>query len=211
MSQRPPPRISTLLAATGGLLAVGIGVGLYVNWPRPATAPATPPAVVPAPTPAADTGLTPAVPRAARPLSVLSVDGRDTPFPAANLTVTRTAAGLHAVLATDDPPAALESGYAGNSYLFDMRLAADDIADLPTVAWDYLPGGPNADADGIFLRGDRDQLQPAPGVRVTFQKDGAALLAFVSGPFTFIDRHDPTAPPERVQVSGCVRCLAAEQ
>ena len=208
---RTPPRSSTLLAWTVVLLAVLVAGGVYVRRPRATARPVVPPVVAPAPMDAAVPGPTPAVPRPARPLSVLSVDGRDTPFPAATLTVTPVGGGLHAILATDDPPAALDAGYAGNSFMFDMRLPADRPAELPAVAWEFNADDANVDADGVFLHGDRDQLQPAPGVRITFQKDGPALLAFISGPFTHLDRHDPTAPPERVQVNGCVRCLAAER
>ncbi len=207
---RNPPRLRILLALTALLLAAGLGVGLAVNWPRPQARPAAP-AVAPAAADAVDPGPSPAVARPARPLSFLSIDGRDVPFPAANLTVTPGGTGLHAILATDDPPAAMDAGYAGNSFMFDMRLAGDSASDLPTTPWDYTADDANADAVGVFLHGDRDQLQPAPGVRISFQKDGPDLLAFVSGPFTQLDRHDPTAPPERVQVNGCVRCLAADR
>ncbi len=204
-------RIKTFLtlAAVTGLAAMSWSVVDSARIAHLAAQPAVLPAV---PTEAAvDDGPTPAVPRPARPLSMLSLDGRDTPFPAAKLTVTRTRGGLHAILCTDDPPAAMESDYAGNSFMFDMRLPVDRPSELPATNWDYSANAPNADATGLFLHGDRDQLQPAPGVRVTFQKDGPALLAYVSGPFTRLDSRDPTAPPERVQVYGCVRCLPAER
>ena len=193
--------------------ALGVAVhrtGNAVRRVAPTTVPTSPhaPAVMTAPL--ADAGPTPAVPRPARPLTVLSLDGRDVPFPAANLTVTRTHAGLHAILCTDDPPDALESGYGGNSFMFDMRLPADVVADLPVTPWE-CKAGDAGDATGIFLHGDRDQLQPLPGVRVEFQKDGPALLAVITGPFLHLDRRDPSVPPERVQVYGCVRCLPAER
>lgn len=209
---RTPPRTSTLLAMTGSLLAIAMAVGAYLHWPAAARPAAVAPAVAaPAANDAVDAGPTPAVPRPARPRSVLSIDGRDTSFPAVNLTVTRSRGGLHAILATDDPPAALDADYDDNSFLFDIRCVADAPADLPGLTWDFDPASADADVTGLFLHGDHDQLQPAPGVRITFQKDGPALLAFISGPFTRIDRRDPTAPPERVQVNGWVRCLAAER
>ena len=205
------PRTSTLLALTALTVAVTATIGIAVHRAGPPARSAPP--IVPTTTTVADAvdpGPTPAVARPARPPSVLSLDGRDTPFPAANLTVTRSARGIHAILCTDDPPAALDSGYAGNSFMFDMRLPADQNVDLTVTPWDYKEGT-SSDATGLFLHGDRDQLQPTNGVRVSFQKDGPALLACISGPFIHLDSRDPSAPPERVQVYGCVRCLAAER
>ncbi len=205
------PRTSTLLALTALTVAVTVSAGVYVHSTgRRVPAPVVAPSATTAVTDAADPGPTPAVSRPARPMSVLSLDGRDTLFPAANLTVTRSARGLHAILCTDDPPAALDSGYAGNSFMFDMRIPADRASDLTALPWDYNDATSSA-ATGIFLHGDRDELQPTNGVRVTFQKDGSALLAFISGPFIHLDSHDPSAPPERIQVYGCVKCLAAEK
>jgi hypothetical protein len=205
------PRTSTLLALTAATVATVTAVGVVVHQsgrlhgPVVATAPvASPPTVV------VDPGPTPAVPRPARPLSFLSIDGRDTPFPAANLTVTRARGGLHAILCTDDPPAALESGYAGNSFMFDMRVPGDQTSDLTQTPWEYKEGS-SSDATGLFLYGDRDQFQPTNGVRVSFQKDGPALSALITGPFIHLDSRDPSAPPERVQVYGFVHCLPAEK
>ena len=174
----------------------------------PAVAVATPSVVEP--TTIAEAGPTPAVPLPGRQPSVLSVDGNDTPFPAANLTVTRSRGGLHAVLCTDDPPAAMESGYAGNSFMFDMVVPATAIADLPTSTWEYNVNR-SSDATGIFLHGDRDTLQPTPGVHVAFQHDGPETLATITGTFLRLDTRDPTAPPEHVQVYGVVRCLPAQK
>jgi hypothetical protein len=205
------PRTSTLLALTTLTVAatVGIGIGVHASG----NAVAKPHAVAPATTAVTDAvepGPTPAVPRPTRPPSVVSIDGRDTPFPAANLTVTRSNRGLHAILCTDDPPAALDAGYGGNSFMFDMRIPADRSAELTATPWEFKDGT-SSDATGIFLHGDRDQLQPTAGVRVTFEHDGPDLLAFITGPFIHLDSHDPSVPPERVQVYGCVRCLAAER
>ena len=205
------PRTSTLLALTATTLAVATAAGIIVHsrgavhGPVPVVAPP-----VSAPTVDADPGPTPAVPKPTRPMSFLSLDGHDTPFPAANLTVTRAHGGLHAILCTDDPPAALDSGYAGNSFMFDMRLPADQVSDLTQTPWEFKDGS-SSDATGLFLHGDRDQLTPTNGVRVSFHQDGNAVSALISGPFIHLDSHDPSIPPERVQVYGVVRCLPAER
>jgi hypothetical protein len=199
-------RTKTILLLTAATLALA---ATAVHEAREAAGPALP--VVP-PTVTAEPGPTPAVPKPARPMTTLSLDGQDVSFPAATLTVTRTRGGPHAILATDDPPEAIGSDYAGNSYMFDMRLTPSERAanDLTQTPWEWSEAT-SSDATGIFLHGDRDTLQPTPGVRVTFQNDGPALMAVISGPFLKLDGHDPAAAPERVQVYGCVRCLAAER
>ena len=202
-------KLTLTLALTATFVA---GSAVVIHDAREAAGPAVA-AAAPAPRPPAvpdEPRPTPAVGRPARPGVVLSVDGQDVRFPAARLTVTRATGGLHAILCTDDPPAAIEAGYAGNSFMFDMTVGADRPADLPTAAWEYVEGR-SSDATGLFLHGNRDALAPTPGVRVTFEPDGVATVATVSGTFLRLDTRDPSVAPERVQVYGTVRCLAAER
>ena len=201
----------TLLSTAAVLAAVSVTGAVVVHRARVAAGPAVPVPTVAVAPPPVEPGPTPAVAKPGRPMSVVSIDGHDAPFPAANLTVTRGRGGLHAVLCTDDPPAALQSGYTDNSFMFDMVVPVDAPADLPLATWQYQPDQ-SSDATGIYLHGNRDQLQPTADVRVAFAPDAAGtLLATITGTFVKLDTRDPTAPPERVSAYAVVRCLAARR
>ena len=206
--------MTRLISWTTTAALVAVAGAVSVHHARVVAGPAVvPPGVTPAPTlallPPPEPGPTPAVPRAGRMPSVLSLDGHDTAFPAANLTVTRGRGGLHAVLCTDDPAAAMRSGYTANSFMFDMVVPVDNVTELPGSTWTYTDDA--SDATGIYLRGNRDQLQPTADVRVAFRHDKATTLAIVTGTFLRLDTRDPTAPPERVGVYGVLRCLPAQK
>ena len=199
-------RPKTILLLTAMMLALAAAA---VHTAREVAGPAVPVAAVNPPSTPPGSSLTPAVAKVARPPSFVSVDGRDIEFPAAALTVARTGRGLHAVLRTDDPAEAIGPGYAGNSFMFDMRLAPSASTD-DLGGWDYA-AATSSDATGLFLNGNREQLQPTAGVHVEFQHDGPNLMAVVSGPFLRLDDQQPVGPARAGQVYGCVRCLAADR
>ncbi len=149
----------------------------------------------------------------ARPPAMMTLNGRDIPFPAAKLAVIgKSTGGLSVRLCSDDPPTSIDPGYSGNSFVFDMTLPIDNASSLPLAMWDYKARGNELpdEATGIYLHGYHEQLHPAD-VHVTFQKDGEQLLAFVNGTFLHFDTQSPIAPPERVQVSTCLRAVVAER
>ena len=135
-----------------------------------------------------------------KPPSVLSIDNRDVPFPAAKLAVIgRGSGGYTLLLCSDDPPTAIDPGYAGNSYQLYMRLPIDRLADLPGCTWDFKPADDDSN-DGIFLHGFREQLHPID-VHVLFQKDGDELFISLSGHCLRNDTRNPAAPPQRVTLN----------
>jgi hypothetical protein len=136
---------------------------------------------------------------------MLSIDGRDVTFPAAKLALISHGAGGYTLrLCSDDPPTAIDPGYTGNSYVMDMQLAIDRLGELPAATWDFKPTDSDDSASGIYLHGCREQFHPRD-VHVTFQKNGDELLVFVTGAFLHSDESNPTAPPDRVQLNGCLR------
>jgi len=147
-----------------------------------------------------------------QPAAVLTIDGKSVEFPAAKLVLTKKTSGLEAVLCSDDPPAAIEPGYAGNSFMLEMKLDIDDPADLPTAVWEYKTERrePQDSPNGIFLNGAHQQMQPAD-VRVTFHKQGDRVVAAVSGKFVQFETHDVAAPVQVVDVAGKLDAGVQEQ
>jgi hypothetical protein len=143
-----------------------------------------------------------------KPPSILSIDGKDVPFPAAKLAVIGHGSGGFVLrLCSDDPPTAIDPGYAGNSYLLDMQVPVDRLRDLPGARWDYKPGDGDDSTNGIFLHGFRDQLHPRE-LHVMFLKDsdqGDQLEISVTGTYLQNDSKNPAAPPERVSVNALLR------
>lgn len=147
-----------------------------------------------------------------RPASILNVDGKAVAFPAAKLVLTSKSAGMEAILCSDDPAAAIDPTYAGNSYMLDMTLDIDDPAELPSAIWTYQ--APNAkprnSATGIFIDGSRRQMQPLD-VKVTFARQGADIVATVTGKFLSFDSHDVAAPMQVVNVTGKLDAAVSER
>src|SRR5688572_16156796 len=86
------------------------------------------------PTNPATTG--PATTQAAeRPTTFLTIDDTLVEFPAARVRLDNTDEGLVALLFSDDPPAALEEGYDGNSFYLQMPLDVADARELPGAQW----------------------------------------------------------------------------
>jgi hypothetical protein len=147
-----------------------------------------------------------------RPASILTIDNKAIAFPAAKLVLTSKSAGVQVILCSDDPPAAIDPTYAGNSYMLEMVLDIDDPAELPSATWVYQ--APNAiprnSATGIFLDGSRRQMQPLD-VKVTFAKQGSNIVATVAGTFLSFDSRDVAAPTQIVNVTGKLDAAVSER
>jgi hypothetical protein len=136
---------------------------------------------------------------------MLTIDGRDVEFPGAKLAVVRHGTGGFTLcLCSDDPPTAIDPGYAGNSYALYMHMAVDRLGELPAATWDFGPADTDDSNSAICLHGYREQYRPHD-VHVAFQKDGDALMVFVTGTFIHSDANNPAAAPESVAVSGSLR------
>ena len=134
-----------------------------------------------------------------KPPSVLSIAGRDVAFPAAKLAVVgHGTSGYTLLLCSDDPPTAIDPGYAGNSYVLYMRPPIDRLNELDQ--WDYKPTDGDDSNSGIFLHGFREQLHPED-VHIVFQKAGDDMVISLSGHYLRTDTRNPAAPNERVMVN----------
>ena len=132
--------------------------------------------------------------------STLLVDGNEIQFPAAKLAVLHRGNGGYMLrLCTDDPPTAIDPGYAGNSYVLDLWVPIDRISDLPGFQMDYKPS-PGDAVSGIFLHGFKEQLHPL-GAHLLFQKDGDAMVISITGQCEKTDPRNPAARPQRVTLS----------
>jgi hypothetical protein len=199
-------------------VAIGKSIGLAVvglamvagcdDATQRSSVPTTQPAVTSATAqPAADqSAVVAAYP--SRPPAVLTIDGRQVAFPAARLAVVSHSGGLTLRLCSDDPPDAIDPGYAGNSFILDMRLPIDRTADIPACTWDHKPSDADDSISGIFIHGYRDGLRPYD-VHVSFQKVDDQMLAYIDGTF-LRDSANLAAPPDRVHVSTCVHVNSVE-
>jgi hypothetical protein len=143
-----------------------------------------------------------------RPLAILEIDGRQTPFPGARLAVVDHRDGMTLRLCSDDPADAIDPGYAGNSFILDMRLAIDRVQDIPASTWDHKPSDADDSVSGIFVNGYHDGLRPYD-VHVSFQKSDDLMFANIEGTF-LRNSSNPAAPPDRVHVSGCLHVNGVE-
>ena len=144
-----------------------------------------------------------------RPPAVFSIDAHDVAFPAARLAIVSHDNGLTLRLCSDDPPAAIDPGYAGNSFTLDMRIPIDRADDIPASTWDHKSSDADDSFSGIFVHGYRDGLRPYD-VHVTFQKADDQMLAYIDGTF-LRDNPNPAAPPDRVHVSACLHFNGVEE
>jgi hypothetical protein len=134
------------------------------------------------------------------PPSVLLIDGNEIQFPAAKLAVMHRGTGGYVLrLCTDDPPTAIDPGYAGNSYVLDLWVPIDRISNLPGYQMDYKPS-PDDSVSGIFLHGFREQLHVL-GAHLLFQKDGDGMVISITGQCERTDPRNPAARPQRVTLS----------
>jgi hypothetical protein len=176
---------------------------------RPATAPAVLAAATTAPTSGPSS-----TQAAQRPPAVLIIDQQRREFPSAILHLRHKNDRLVVILMSDDPKAAVDENYSGNSFYLEMPVEAADAKELSMTVWHYeAPSSDRTDSpDGIFLDGNKKQLQPS-NVTVHFEADATAgdepkvMAVDVSGNFLLFDTHDDTIPPKLVPVVGH---LAAE-
>ena len=165
------------------------------------------------PTPAAPEALPPVGP----PASFFVVDREPIRFPAARVAIRPAGDGAYLVkLFSDDPPEAMDAGYAGHSFYFEMRVTVPPggtIADgewsvqSASVAADRLPDdgppadpAPPADADGEPAKsGDRPAGRKLVGV-ASGKPDADASGLFLDGrrrilvPVDAAAVFDPVAP-----------------
>jgi hypothetical protein len=155
---------------------------------QPSTQPATGPSTVPSTEPTA---------------SLMVIDQRIVSFPPAKLRVRQKRAGdpVVAVLFSDDPKAAIDDNYTGNSYYLEMTLDIANPGDLAQGVWTYKsPTSERANStNGIFLDGTHVQLQPLE-VRVEFEQRGNEIGVMLQGHFLQFDANDPNIG-RMVQVS----------
>jgi hypothetical protein len=167
------------------------------NAPEVAEAPATQPATAPSnQTPTATTQGVPAY---------IAVDDHRYEFPPAKLVWDPKDGRAMATLYSDDPRSALENKYLGNSFFLqmDMEPGADGKS-IDGARWTYNAPGSNRieSPTGIFLQGDRWQLQP---VKVTAELGQDAsdqkITAYIVGEFLMFDSTVDSDQGKIVQVA----------
>jgi hypothetical protein len=197
-----------------------VSAGLFVGCQRsgetttiPATAPAAPIAQSPPVQPVAEI---PATAPATQPeLATLLIDSQGYSFPRAVLRLSVLHGRVVARLSTDDPAAAIEQGYSGNSFDLNMPLNIDDPDKIDSAHWRFTASAPpQRESDrGIFLDGQRQRLHPQD-VGARFQRDGDRITVMLSG-FFLLYQNTPSersfVPPRRVYVQGRLEAIVPVQ
>jgi hypothetical protein len=145
----------------------------------------------------------PATTQAAAPVpAVITINQKRYAFPPAIVQLRSRDQKLDAILLSDDPKDAIKPDYHGNSFYIQIPAQATDVKDLSSAPWRYTaPSSERSDSpDGIFLDGNRLQLQPAD-MSIRIEGEGPAMTVFLSGNFQMFDTHDDKSEPKLVAVS----------
>ncbi|MGE5612494.1 MAG: hypothetical protein ACM359_24815 [Bacillota bacterium] len=142
-------------------------------------------------------------PTTAPVISQLQIGDQVISFPRARLMLMQSQPDLALLLFSDDPRDALAADYSGNRYYFEIQLDIDDVARLAAADWHFkAPSIERADSPtGIFLDGDRKQLQPYD-VDIVFGRAGSQITLSLSGQFLMFQARDHIAIPRTVPVQG---------
>src|SRR5581483_11338557 len=144
----------------------------------------------------------PATAPAERAPTFVYIEQKQLTFPPAILQVQNRDNQCNAILMSDDPKSAIEDNYHGNSFYLEMPLMVSDPKDLPSYSYQYqAPTSDRTDSpDGIFLDGNRLQLQPLM-MQVKFEDaGGGAIEVTLKGTFLEFDTRDDTVPAKKVNV-----------
>ena len=173
-------------------VAVGCDRGRPNNQPSQATGPRT------QDTSETTTGAPTSRPTASR----MTISDREYVFPAARLLLEHAEPTL-VVLFSDDARATLASDYKGNRYHLQFRLDITDPAKLFNTDCVIKAASQERQdtPDGIFLEGDRHQLQPHD-VHVQFSRVGRDVQVEIQGTFLMFGGRDEKAAPVLVPVQG---------
>ena len=134
--------------------------------------------------------------------SAMTIDGRRVAFPPAKLVLKPRSGHVHAMLHSDDPPAAIRDDYAGNSYYLDMPLEIETAEELAETKWVFkAPTSERSDTvSGIYLDGRKKHLQPLDVVAEFDRPPGQAVKIYLSGQFLLFGAEDDPAVPGQIVV-----------
>jgi len=164
----------------------------------------------PAPPPTATSTTTPSTVSASQSAAivakpaVITIDYQHFDFPPARMRLRVEDDKIVALLHSDDPPEAIEDTYTGNSFYLEMPLEISDRSEIASAEWKFkAPTSDRAEsANGIFIEGMRQQLQPFD-VQVAFEAQDPAtgmMTVYLSGHFLLFDSKEPAAPGRLVLV-----------
>lgn len=184
----------------GMLLAGAILLSLSCDEPAPSSPKTTPqsPQVSPATLPAT---------QPAREPSSMMIDQARVEFPPVLLRLSREDNQFILLLCSDDPKEAFKDDYRGNSFYIELPVTTEEALALSGKTWVIKTRSSERteSLNGIFLDGNRKQLQPD---QVTFRIDGddPEMTLTMGGTFLEFDTRDEKIPPRLVPVSGRFVC-----
>jgi hypothetical protein len=155
----------------------------------------------------ADPATQPATTRPAKAASELTLDDgvtqRTVEFPPARIRVSKHGDTVTALLYSDDPKAAINDDYTGNSYYLEMPLEIREPVQIVSAEWHYrVDSNEYMDSPyGIFLQGMKVKLQPADVV-VHFNGDMMFLRVQIEGKFLAYNTSNPGQVGQPVMIKG---------
>ena len=129
-------------------------------------------------------------------------------FPPALLSYSTVNGKLQARLYTDDPPAALEADYNGNSFDLEMPLNVSTASDVSHAVWrlQKFTDQPDESPLGIFIHGQQQRLHPENVLCQFFpRKDGRVVVLLLQGQFQLLDQSridQGYTQPQHIMVQG---------
>lgn len=137
--------------------------------------------------PATSPSATDGSPATASPVELL-IDGKRVTFPPARVVLQKRQGRIAAIVYSDDPRDAIKPEYTGNSFYLLMHLDISDELDLDGAVWAYKSSTSSFEESpyGIFLDGNRKQLQPSD-VAVQFVGPPDRLEIELRGTFMLFD------------------------
>ncbi len=128
-----------------------------------------------------------ASPVTASPVELL-IDGKRVTFPSARVVLQKRQGRIAAVVYSDDPRDAIKPEYTGNSFYLLMQLDISDDLDIDGAVWAFKSSTSSFEESpyGIFLEGNRKQLQPSD-VAVQFVGPPERLEIELRGTFMLFD------------------------
>jgi hypothetical protein len=154
----------------------------------------------------------PATEPVVRAPSVILIDQKAYSFPPALLQIRNRDGQLTAILMSDDPKDAINEDYHGNSFYLEMPLEVADVKDLPDFVYRYSsPTSEKTDSpNGIFLDGNRLQLQPA-SIQAMFSGDANLMTVTLSGQCLQFQTREDTQEAKHVGVMGQLQAVVKQK
>lgn len=129
--------------------------------------------------------------------AMIEIGGAEYDFPPVELRLKSREGRVIAQLVSDDPPAAAEEDYTGNSIYLEFPLDIPENRSLAGAHWEQTSATSDRDEElnGVYLRGQQIAIQPAQ-FRIDALDDVSPVKLRMSGTFLWFDEQNAGKPVE---------------